>query len=99
MASGDHMASQSESEVVFQGPVMTTAEAAAYLRICRRTLQRWTARGLVKRYDLRLDGRSSRPLWRYRREDLDQLLLQGNPDSPAAISCGAPRASSSPAGL
>jgi excisionase family DNA binding protein len=61
--------------VAFCRAVMTTDEAADYLRICRRTLERWTGGGLIRRYDMRHMGIAGRPMWRYRKEDLDEFLL------------------------
>ena len=63
------------TQLVFQRLVMTTDEAADYLRISRRTLERWTGRGLIKRYDMRGPDVPGRPMWRYRKEDLDAFLL------------------------
>ncbi len=50
---------------------MTSDEAAAYLRVGRRTLDRWVSESLVRAYELPVPrGR------RFKRQDLDELLVQ-----------------------
>jgi len=71
------------SDGVFQGPVMTTDEAAAYLRVSRRTLERWTVKGRLRRYNIRGHVDGGRPMWRYRKDDLDRFLTRDAPDCPA----------------
>ena len=51
---------------------LTAAEAACYLRIQTRTLLMWTREGKVKGFSL---SGTKRRVWRYRRVDLDGLLL------------------------
>jgi len=49
--------------------LMTTDEAARYLKVCRKTLYRWLQTGRLKGYRV---GRQ----WRLRKVDLDQWLEQ-----------------------
>lgn len=50
---------------------MNAAEAAAYLRVSRRTLLAWVRAGHVKAYPLH---GVQRRVWRFRREDLDAAM-------------------------
>lgn len=54
---------------------LTAEEAAGYLKINRRTLLEWARRGTVKAY--RLSG-LIRHVWRFRREDLDSVMLSAS---------------------
>jgi excisionase family DNA binding protein len=56
---------------------LTTKEAAAYLKVTRRTLYRWMEEGRLRFYEL-ASGRR-----RVRKEDLDALLTPGEPGSTA----------------
>jgi excisionase family DNA binding protein len=58
---------------------LTASEAAQYLGITTRTLQRWSREGLIIAH--RLSG-TIRATWRYRIEDLDARMLEG----PAVLS-------------
>ena len=71
---------QRQTDAVFEGPVMKAADAAAYLQICPRTLRRLAKAGKIPRYNIRGDGVPGRPMWRYRREDLDAYLLSTQSD-------------------
>ena len=53
----------------------TRDEAAEYLRVSTRTLDRWIASGRLRAY------RQSRKLVRLRREDLDDFMMGGIGDS------------------
>jgi excisionase family DNA binding protein len=53
---------------------LTTDEAAARLRITRRTLERWVEAGTVREYRTPTGGK------RYRPEDVDAALTQNSPD-------------------
>jgi excisionase family DNA binding protein len=59
-------------------PWFTTSEAAAYLKINRRTLLEWVRQGKVKGY--RLSG-VIRHVWRFRKSDLDAMLCPSSADS------------------
>jgi excisionase family DNA binding protein len=50
---------------------MTSAEAAAYLKVPRKTLLVWARRGQVRGYQL---SGTLRHIWRFRQEDLDASL-------------------------
>lgn len=50
---------------------LTTAEAAAYLKIRARTLLVWVREGAVHAYPLH---GTKRRVWRFRREDLDAAM-------------------------
>jgi excisionase family DNA binding protein len=52
-------------------PWMTTAEAAAYLKIKPRTLLIWVRQGQVRAYAL---SGTERRIWRFLRTDLDTML-------------------------
>ena len=52
-------------------PMLTTGEACKILYVHCNTLRRWTERGLIAAY--RVGPRGDR---RYRREDVDALLLE-----------------------
>jgi excisionase family DNA binding protein len=55
------------------GPAwLTAAEAAAYLRVKPRSLLLWVRQGRVQAYAL---SGTRRRVWRFRREDLDRVLL------------------------
>lgn len=56
--------------------LMTSVEAAAYLRISRRTLERYRLTGSGPRYLKVGPGRRSRVL--YRQEDVEAWLLDHN---------------------
>jgi excisionase family DNA binding protein len=56
---------------------LTTKEAAAYLKVTRRTLYRWMEEGRLRFYEL-ASGRR-----RVRKEDLDALLTPGEPGGAA----------------
>lgn len=49
-------------------PWMTTAEAAAYLKVKPRTLLLWIRQGKIAAYPL---SGIQRRVWRFRKEDLD----------------------------
>lgn len=51
---------------------LTAKEAASYLKIPTRTLLLWTRQGKVQAFAL---SGTKRRVWRYRRDDLDRLLL------------------------
>jgi excisionase family DNA binding protein len=57
---------------------MTAAEAAAYLRVERRTLLQWLRQGKAKAF--RLSG-TIRHVWRFRQSDLDAMLAPSSADS------------------
>lgn len=50
---------------------MTSAEAAAYLKVPSKTLLVWARRGQVRGYQL---SGTLRHVWRFRQEDLDASL-------------------------
>jgi len=52
-------------------PWMTTDEAADYLKIKPRTLQRWARVGKIKAYAF---PGNRRKVWRFLRADLDTML-------------------------
>lgn len=51
---------------------LTASEAAAYLKVKPRTIAQWAKEGKIPAH--RLSG-SKRVTWRFRREDLDSMLL------------------------
>ena len=51
---------------------ITAMEAAVYLRISRRTLLLWVRQGKIPGYAL---SGVKRRVWRFRKEDLDTILL------------------------
>lgn len=58
--------------VITTSPWMTTAEAAAYLRIKPRTLLLWVRQGKVKGYPL---SGIQRRVWRFLQSDLDGTIV------------------------
>ncbi len=54
---------------------MTTEEAAAYLKVPRKTLLVWVRRGQVRGFQL---SGTQRHVWRFRQEDLDAALLSAS---------------------
>jgi len=50
---------------------LTSAEAAAYLKVPSKTLLVWARRGQVRGYQL---SGTLRHIWRFRQEDLDASL-------------------------
>jgi excisionase family DNA binding protein len=54
---------------------MTATEAARYLRVKRRTLLLWVRQGKVHAFAL---SGGKRRIWRFRKSDLDAVLLQGS---------------------
>jgi len=52
---------------------LTAAEAAQYLKVKVRTLLLWVRQGKVKAFAL---SGTKRPVWRFRRSDLDAALLE-----------------------
>jgi len=69
---------------------LTVGEAAAHLKIKKRTLLYWVNRGRVKAYAL---SGTKRRVWRFLRQDLDAAVLQSSP----VITSPAPTVLSSPA--
>jgi excisionase family DNA binding protein len=65
---------------------MTTAEAADYLRIERRTLLKWVREGSIRAYSLH---GTKRRTWRFLREDLDAAMGITSPSSTAVLSSSA----------
>ena len=63
-----------QTDAALERSVMTTAEAATYLRISRRTLGRRAAGGEIGRCDISDPDRPGRAMWRYLRDDLDAYL-------------------------
>ncbi len=61
---------------------MTTAEAAAYLKVKRRTLLKWVREGSVKARPLH---GTLRHVWRFRRQDLDFPLGLKKPTSSSVL--------------
>jgi excisionase family DNA binding protein len=57
---------------------LTLEEAAAHLKVARRTLAAWARLGKVKGYLL---SGTIRHVWRFRREDLDAMLLASSAGS------------------
>jgi excisionase family DNA binding protein len=60
---------------VTETPLMTKAEAAAYMRVTPRTLDRWVKAGRLARYRV---GSTTR----FKRADLDALVKPDEPASP-----------------
>jgi len=56
-----------------QSEWLTAAEAAAYLKIKVRTLLLWVRQGKVKAFAL---SGTKRRVWRFRKNDLDTMLLE-----------------------
>ena len=52
---------------------LTASEAAAYLKVKVRTLLLWVRQGKVKGFAL---SGAKRHVWRFRRADLDAILLE-----------------------
>ncbi|MGD0471389.1 MAG: helix-turn-helix domain-containing protein [Terriglobales bacterium] len=64
---------------------LTTAEAAAYLKVKLRSLLLWVRQGKVQAYAL---TGTQRRVWRFRKEDLDAALLSRpvvSSDAPAVL--------------
>jgi excisionase family DNA binding protein len=59
-----------------ESPFLTKAEAAAYMRVSPRTIDRWAAAGRIQRYRVG----TSQSL-RFKRAELDALVV---PDEPEA---------------
>jgi excisionase family DNA binding protein len=59
---------------------LTAREAAAHLKIAPRTIVQWAKEGKVLGY--RLSG-CKRITWRFRREQLDSVMLSGPSAGPA----------------
>lgn len=60
-----------------ESPWLSEREAAEYLRVSVRSLQRLRRAGEIDGYPLFGSGRSRRPTgWRYRKQDLDRFLLR-----------------------
>lgn len=51
---------------------LTSEEAAAYLKVKRRSLLRWVREGKIHAYAL---SGTKRRIWRFRKEELDSSLL------------------------
>ena len=51
---------------------LTAGEAAAYLKVRKRSLLLWVRQGKVTAYAL---SGTTRRVWRFRKEDLDSLLF------------------------
>jgi len=51
---------------------MNASEAAAYLKVQKRSLLRWVREGRIQAYSL---SGTKRRVWRFLREDLDTALL------------------------
>jgi len=62
---------------------LTAAEAASHLKVRTRTLLLWTRQGKLKAYAL---SGTKRRVWRYRRPDLDGLLLSNPVVSSESLS-------------
>jgi len=69
---------------------LTVGEAAAHLKIKKRTLLYWVNQGKVKAYAL---SGTKRRVWRFLRQDLDAAVLQ----SPVMLNSASPTVLSSPA--
>jgi excisionase family DNA binding protein len=64
---------------------LTASEAAAYLKVKRRTLLLWVRQGKLKAYAL---CGTKRHVWRFLQEDLDNFLLGRSvliSDSPTVL--------------
>lgn len=57
---------------------LTLEEAAAHLKVARCTLATWARQGKVRGYLL---SGTIRHVWRFRREDLDAMLLASSAGS------------------
>jgi excisionase family DNA binding protein len=55
-----------------QSDWLTAGEAAAYLKVKKRSLLLWVRQGKVKAYAV---SGTKRRIWRFRREDLDSALF------------------------
>jgi len=62
---------------------LTVGEAAAHLKIKKRTLLYWVNQGKVKAYAL---SGTKRRVWRFLRQDLDAAVLQ----SPVVLNSASP---------
>jgi excisionase family DNA binding protein len=58
---------------LLQSEWLTAAEAAGYLKIKVRTLLLWVRQGKVKGFAL---SGTKRRVWRFRKSDLDMMLLE-----------------------
>lgn len=65
-----------------QSDWLTSAEAAAYLKVRPRSLLLWVRQGKIQAYAL---SGTKRRVWRFRKEDLDSALL-----SKPVLSCESP---------
>ena len=65
-----------------QSDWLTSAEAAAYLKVKPRSLLLWVRQGKLQAYAL---SGTQRRIWRFRRKDLDSALL-----AKPVLSCKAP---------
>lgn len=54
---------------------LTASEAAQYLKVKPRTLLLWARQGKVKGYAV---SGTQRRFWRFRREDLDTMMMGGS---------------------
>ncbi len=61
---------------------MTTAEAAAYLKVKPRTLLKWVREGSVRAHPLH---GTRRRIWRFRREDFDSALGLDKSVGPSVV--------------
>jgi excisionase family DNA binding protein len=59
-------------DTVAKSDWLTAGEAAAYLKVRKRSLLLWVRQGKVKAYAL---SGTKRRIWRFRKEDLDSLLF------------------------
>jgi excisionase family DNA binding protein len=55
-----------------QSEWLTTAEAAAYLKVKARSLPLWVRQGKIRGHSL---SGTKRRVWRFRKEDLDAALV------------------------
>jgi excisionase family DNA binding protein len=64
---------------------LTTAEAAAYLKVRPRTLLLWVRQGMVQAFAL---SGTKRCTWRFRQADLDAAVMATPvlPSSPLSVS-------------
>jgi len=63
---------------------LTASEAAAHLKVKKRSLLLWVRQGKLPAYAL---SGTKRRIWRFRREDLDSALLSSPvlPSKPLAV--------------
>jgi len=74
----------SDEQQQSSSPWFTAEEAAQYLKVKTRTLLLWVRQGKVKAYAL---SGIKRKVWRFKREDLDAVLLASPVlHSPASLS-------------